>query len=452
MVLALVLGLVLLGGAVSLRRARSRSRQEPASHRGPRRGRVTTSVALVVAVLTVVAAGVASWDVVVQTWYILTLDSVDRSRRLEAARKLGEAGCLRAAPRLLRLAEEDAACGMEATVALVRIGSTAVRELIEVLERKDPDFRVQAVEAIAAAAPPPVAGASVLVELAVRDAEERVSGLAMGKLRGLGRAAVPHLLEVLKSPDTKLPAGRDPLWSLEKRASFHSQALRALEMLGTDAEPAIPLLAEWLQRDDPLGLEAASVLASIGEAAVPALAQILGSGRPVARLAAVALGKIGPEAGAAVPALIRAARDPDFGKGRKTWLHNAPGSCDPRSHVVIALGKVGAQSDQVVPALIDALRSDQSCLREAAAGALGEIGPSARDAVPDLVALVEGSRADLNRHSHPDARALAAAALGRIAPGSAVAAAALVRALSSPDKYVRSAALEALAQCPCLRA
>src|SRR5205085_4604058 len=73
--------------------------------------------------------------------------------------------------------------------------------------------------------------------------------------------------------------------------------------------------------------------------------------------------------------------------------------------------------------------------RQAAATALGQIGPAAREAVPALTPLL--------RDPDGDVRSAAFQALGRIGPAAAAAVPALVEALADPAR--RGPAAEALA-------
>jgi HEAT repeat protein len=73
----------------------------------------------------------------------------------------------------------------------------------------------------------------------------------------------------------------------------------------------------------------------------------------------------------------------------------------------------GEAAVAAVPALIENLHNETLDVREAAAVALGRLGPDARDAVPDLIGVLQDS---MGVH----VRAEAARALGRIGDPSAV--------------------------------
>ena len=129
-------------------------------------------------------------------------------------------------------------------------------------------------------------------------------------------------------------------------------------------------------RDAAPGIRAQAALAlgRIGpeaKAAIPDLVPLLNDPDHAVRAAAAGtLGHIGPQAEAAIPALvryIRANRD------------------EPRYAPVYSLPGIDAAA---VPALLDLFQHDGE-LRGAAGGALGSMGPSAKDAVP---VLIEGLR------------------------------------------------------------
>jgi len=101
-----------------------------------------------------------------------------------------------------------------------------------------------------------------------------------------------------------------------------------------------------------------------------------------------------------------------------------------------ALAEAGPNAKDAVGALADALKDNDSFVRRFAAQALGEIGPAAREAVPALSKALNDSRREVQE--------AAAAALGKIGAGSAQALLAVARD-TRKDTLVRRKAVESLA-------
>ena len=99
---------------------------------------------------------------------------------------------------------------------------------------------------------------------------------------------------------------------------------------------------------------------------------------------------------AAVPALVGALQKED----------NLP----LRKEVIDSLGSIGPTAKAAVPALVAELKDDHVQLRKSAAEALGQIGPAAKSAIPRLVAALEDE--------DDETREWAADALGYIGPAA----------------------------------
>jgi HEAT repeat protein len=128
-----------------------------------------------------------------------------------------------------------------------------------------------------------------------------------------------------------------------------------LGSIGPKAEAAVPHLIKSLDDpDNPNPTEAVSV----------------------SRRAASSLGQIGPKAQAAIPVLMNLLKCKDD---------------HLRNQVVLSLARIGGSDDEkTLKALISILQDPNECsVHGMAARGLGEIGPSARAAVPALIALLD---------------------------------------------------------------
>jgi hypothetical protein len=191
-------------------------------------------------------------------------------------------------------------------------------------------------------------------------------------------------LEALDSPDPEV----------------RTQAIVALGEIGPGAGAAVPALAAILREElDGHAREQAAIalskMAPASREALPALTHALKDEDAEVRLnAAVALRRLGKEAHAALPALIEALAD----SSNAILLDNAPTTVE--EEVVLALGRVSAGTPVAVAALSEALHEPNRPrrIRAAIATALGEIGPSARAAVP-LLRTLRGDKERLVRRS-----------------------------------------------------
>jgi HEAT repeat protein len=151
---------------------------------------------------------------------------------------------------------------------------------------------------------------------------------------------VGDLLSRLKSEDT----------------TVSGEANLALIRVG---EPAVPGLIEMLRSGDTrLRKTAATTLWGLGgkgKAAVPDLAEMLADPDPDLRLAAaMALDNMGPAAADAVPALVKALKDPE-GEVRQ-WSAKALGHIGPAAASAIPALSKAAKADPVRPTMEEAIR------------------------------------------------------------------------------------------------
>ncbi|REJ64572.1 MAG: HEAT repeat domain-containing protein [Planctomycetota bacterium] len=399
-------------------------------------------------------------------------DAIDRLA------KLGEGGAA-AVDELARLVSEDESplvCA-HAARALGEIGDAA-KPAAEVLARamthEDSDVRQMAVEALAKIKP----GRDKVVPLlltALGDKDISVVLRGTHALAELGPDVVPPMIEALKD---------------EKTAYW---AVLVLHDVGPEAKAAVPAMLELLDAGQPeTQLRVVEALGDIGDpAAIPKLIEVL-QGHPskIEIVAAHALAKFGPAAKDAEELLVKGVEEgeaeddvvkqtvyahslamifPDD-EARKTKavellvemlksdearLRTAAAEAlvlldaDPRivrKPMLAALASADEESRQamlstiarlgekVVPRLREALKNPEG--RPYVATILGEIGPDAAPAVPDLVAALEGESADV--------RAQILFAIGNIGEGIAPAMSAAQAALADEDVAVQRAAVYVL--------
>jgi HEAT repeat protein len=199
----------------------------------------------------------------------------------------------------------------------------------------------------------------------------------------IGRAAVPHLVGLLKDDDSRIrtraarglsvagPLAQDavlPLIKLVDDAKTGRDAITTLGAIGHGAKAAIPRLLQELKSESMhMRGSAAVALGSIdreGET-VDALIDLLDDDWYAAGGAAIGLRNIGPKSQTAVPALIMTLR-----KGSTPYV---------RYHAAEALGMIGPAAHAAIPALTEALKEKRTVhsfyddLPKAAAEALRRI-------------------------------------------------------------------------------
>jgi HEAT repeat protein len=189
------------------------------------------------------------------------------------------------------------------------------------------------------------------------------------------------------------------------------EATQAIRAFGSDAAPAIPALVEMLDDRSPdFRKLVADLLYGLGpdaNAAVPALVRSLKNqtARDPALVIKILRGVAGPDTREAVPELTKALQS--------EWA-------DVRVNAALGLLRIEKNARAVVPVLGAALVAERypnlygsgtefSILTTSAARALGNLGPDAREAVPQL------KKAALY-HEDSDVRVEAAEAIKKIDP------------------------------------
>jgi len=312
--------------------------------------------------------------------------------------------------------------------------------------------------------------ARVLGSELLQDPSRRLQGhylfLVADRLADTGRSAVPYLVKGLESEDAVVrklaafalakigPDAKEAAEALakamaaEKDNDVESKIAAAIARVGPPSPQSIPGLLEVLtKRGDYTVVAFCDALVAIGAPAVPALVVALESSDRGARYrAAQALARMGPAAKAAVSALVTRIKVRDtytdlmvdealarIGTPSIPALMEAAQAGDHyvQWHAGHALGQMGPEA---VGYLTAALKKDNPVLRAVAAEALGNIKPPARNAVPDIIAVMN-DRSD-------DVRASACESLGRI--GDSRAFGAVLAAVKDRNRLVRARAADAL--------
>jgi HEAT repeat protein len=303
----------------------------------------------------------------------------------------------------------------------------AIPALMGALKEKEGPLRFQAAEALLRidrrlAAPEIVEALQGLLR------EEEYFGIPRKHIvdllaeTGPDPAAVPVLAAMLRREDRK----QDILVRIARYT-----AVEALAKAGPTARVAIPAIQAMMHKGDTNDrLRAARALWRISkdQAALRFVIGMLGHKDDTVRVAAAGiLAEIGPDAQAAVPALRNAL------KSRK----------DPaRANFALALWCLqwGQKSPQAVALRREAIGVLCTMLREESAPdvleALRQIGPEAREAVPDLARLLHDDKVGIRQGT--------VAVLGKMAPTVPEAVAPLGRALDDRARVVRIQAALAL--------
>jgi HEAT repeat protein len=397
-----------------------------------------------------------------------------------------------------RLADPDAAVRRRASWALQRLGGNVSSALFRLLAnpKTPPAIKTEVLGILSE-----VSGAGVVARVGeeerpgpesrdaipalrelARDEDERVRAQARMLLVAVapaGEAAARSLLEAIRAGDVSEWDYDQALESLDPSAiDGLIEGLRdPEEEVRTASAYALAGLADDLPRpdDDPFEGEKpdaeaearARGLLARAEAARALVAALKDSDTEVQWAAAWALYALGGGEGA-VPALIEMARDRStrVAMGARIRLASPIGGGNGnrgngsgngemlRVAAIQALGGFGAAAVPAIPALTDALKDGDPLTRWYAAGVLGEIGPAAKVAVPELIRVLQ-SKVDVpgapggmgigGMGIKPDGLDVVAAnALGQIGPDSRAAVPPLTEMLADSDDTRRATAAEAL--------
>jgi HEAT repeat protein len=354
----------------------------------------------------------------------------DQQTQTEAARQLAGYGT-HAVPHLIGALESpDSKIRLAASSVLAMIGEDAVPALLGALKDRNKLVR----EHSALALNREVFGVE---KLTARTISQVVDGLsealgdpvsevqrnavaALGTLEPESARAVPALIALLRKENGSNDEVREAVIS-------------TLGKFGSKATDAIPALIESFKYDPEANVTrlaynmsgASLALSDIGTAALPLLIRALSdSDIRVRCYAADALGFMKTDDAAAVHALTLA-------------LGDVNAKSIVRVRAAAAIDNIGIAAHPATPALRTALRDKDEAVRSTAAEAIGKMGQYARDAIPDLIAIVNNSK------EYIVVRNSAINALGNLGYNASGATSSLISVLDGPPE-LREAAYSAV--------
>jgi HEAT repeat protein len=395
-----------------------------------------------------------------------------------AEESLGRVGKPAVRPLIAALKGDDARVRSGAAAALGRIGAAAgaaVPALRQALHDPRAPVREQAARALGRIGPQARGVIPLLCELAVNDPDSGVVSRAVGALEALGadpRVAVPAIIAALEGRVTfnglcaLCALGADARAAVsvlcrlleeptpDDRNWIHTIAARALGGIGADGAPGVSLLLREVQHKSPTNRSIAlEALGEIGLAAHDALQDIIDAlDDPVWEVRWAAFGALSrltwwnrlrlPAQQAAWRVLTEAVRETHcratlepavdlllrFDPSRKTvtellrTVFEKGNARDPRGvrSQMVRLGLLPAEprkppEETSLRTLLELLGSNSDIVQRDAIDALARIGPPARPAVPQLVALLRGEAKGL--HGNAAHALLAIGAETRLALG-----------------------------------
>lgn len=280
----------------------------------------------------------------------------------------------------------------------------AIHPLVQLLTDRDADVRNSAVEALVHLEPDRLIPEllELLQILDVRELELWIES----KIHALDWSAT-QTLTLEEGGIVTVPHSRDsPIWE-----ELNREPLKALRNLSWCFHHAV----EDAQRLEIARESALRILGKIGPAAAPAvpalIEALLGGNRKSRIVAAHSLGQIGTGARDGIPALLAVLSEPgeplrkaarqSLDEIDSDWVSDAAAQelietlaakleqsealAKPAMETLVTIGS------PAVPSLMKMLAAESRVPREAAAKALGEIGPNAQEAIPALQVALEDS-------------------------------------------------------------
>lgn len=252
---------------------------------------------------------------------------------------------------------------------------------------------------------------------------------ALKAIRAMGADSLPTLLKHIQAHDSLVVEKLYDLWDKQSVIKFRPtpaiviqrRASIALAALGPKALPALPQLEKMLNDGQTLRPVSLSI-AYMGEDGVKALTNALSNPNPVVRRECLeALSNVQTSGKVAIPGLISSLRDQDP---------------TIQGRAALALAVIRDEPSRAIPALTEVLAKTNSARHEAVM-ALGQYGPMATSAVPQLLECLL-----LNESS---TRSSARNALKRIGAETNAIIAAVTNALASANIDLRLFAINTLA-------
>ena len=295
-----------------------------------------------------------------------------------------------------------------ALFALAKMGEIAVPPLAEVLKHENPRARWQAAEALGYIGPKAKEALPALAK-ALEDKDKILRRKSARAMASMGSVAVPAIIDLLDNRSARVRAGAAS--ALQNPCGLWKQSVAALiKTLGDEDVMVRTASADALAEIGPLAKDAVSALTKACE----------DKDDSVGVAAAKALGRIGPAAEEAVPALCSLLRTQNGEAARLT---------------VVSLGQIGVATEDVVSTLLSVLTKQRTFETSYIFNTFYWFGPQAKEAVPDLVRIMETSQSWADRRD-------AAMALSWIGPPAEAAVPVLIDILqgniqipSGPSRY-----------------
>ena len=272
------------------------------------KGRRLTHLTIALGAFVLLIAGYASRDLAVEQWYIWDLESEEEETRKVAAEKLGDMGCLRAIPSLLRQIKQSEAKNSSMFSYRVSGPPRSFYEQRDIHKHYEKRYRDQAWgKNWAGRALAEIGISAIPAMITSLKFDRHLTGWVEEVFVRMGPEALPVLLEAMESPEWRVrartaevlgsfePSSESVVQSLRK--ALHDQhdhvrvfAMQSLGEIGPGAKESVPELVEVVLTNDGLiqniGIRTLGRIGPDAEAAVQALTNLLQDEDEQVRLAA----------------------------------------------------------------------------------------------------------------------------------------------------------------------